>query len=181
MARGPKLLLACATALSLDAGVQAQEPETADVTMPRSATSAGTFIVEGREYEIHPAAPTYGGDTGLFDLPSAYTLPKGKFSFSGYRNNLDRDPKDLDISIHGISLGYGATSRLEIFGTQADAAVRDAPAEQARVERPVDHVAVLEVERVFPQRPGLEPVLGIRRQRLAFFDEGPVGFLPDRV
>ena len=118
MARGPKLLLACATALSLEAGgVQAQEPETADVTIPRSATSSGTFIVEGREFEIHPAAPTYGGDTGLFDLPSAYTLPKGKFSFSGYRNNLDRDPKDLDISIHGISLGYGATSRLEIFGT----------------------------------------------------------------
>jgi len=118
MARVPKLLLACATALSLEAGVaQAQEPETADVTIPRSATSSGTFIVEGREYEIHPATPTYGGDTGLFDLPSAYTLPKGKFSFSGYRTNLDRDPKDLDISIHGMSLAYGATSRLEIFGT----------------------------------------------------------------
>jgi outer membrane protein OmpA-like peptidoglycan-associated protein len=52
----------------------------------------------------------------LFHLPSAYTLAKGKFSFSLFRDNLDRDPKDEDISIHGLSLGYGATNKLEIFG-----------------------------------------------------------------
>src|SRR6185436_2604489 len=50
-------------------------------------------------------------------LSSAYTLPKGKVSFSLYRDNMDRDPKDVDISIHGLTLGYGATSRLELFGT----------------------------------------------------------------
>lgn len=115
MTRRSELFLAYAAAL-LAAGAQGQEPGQ-DVSVARIEVRAGTFIVEGREYEIRPAVPTYGGDTGLFDLPSAYTLPKGKVSFSGYRTNLDRDPKDLDISIHGVSLGYGATSRLEVFGS----------------------------------------------------------------
>jgi len=73
--------------------------------------------VDGKDYEARPATPTYFGDTGLFRLSSAYTLPKGKVSFSLYRDNMDRDPKDVDISIHGLTLGYGATSRLELFGT----------------------------------------------------------------
>ncbi len=64
-----------------------------------------------------PRLPTYSGDTGLFHLSSAYTLPKGKASFSLFRDNLDRDPKDIDISIHGLTVGYGATHKLEIFGS----------------------------------------------------------------
>ncbi len=75
-----------------------------------------TSTIGGKEYAVRPATPSYDGDTGLFHLSSAYTLPKGKFSFSLFRDNLDRDPKDIDLSIHGLSLGYGATDRLEIFG-----------------------------------------------------------------
>lgn len=37
-------------------------------------------------------------------------------SVSLFRDNLDRDPKDVDVSIHGLSLGFGATNRLELFG-----------------------------------------------------------------
>jgi outer membrane protein OmpA-like peptidoglycan-associated protein len=73
--------------------------------------------IEGKEYQVRPATPAYDGDTGLFHLSSAYTLPKGSFSFSLYRDNLDRDPKDLDISTHGATLAYGATDKFEIFGT----------------------------------------------------------------
>ena len=72
--------------------------------------------IDGREWEVHPATPTYEGTTGLFHMPSAYTLPKGRFSFSLFRDNLDRDPKDEDISIHGVSLGYGLSNRLELYG-----------------------------------------------------------------
>jgi hypothetical protein len=75
-----------------------------------------TVTFDGRVFEVRPATPTYLGDTGLFHLSSAYTLPKGKFSFSLFRDNLDRDPNDQDISIHGASLAFGATSRLELFG-----------------------------------------------------------------
>src|SRR5262245_29750666 len=76
-----------------------------------------TTTVDGKEHEVRPATPTYSGDTGLFRLGSAYTLPKGKASFSLFRDNMDRDPKDVDISIHGLSVGFGATPRLELFGS----------------------------------------------------------------
>src|SRR6185295_7938813 len=75
-----------------------------------------TIDVDGKQYEARPATPTYEGTSGLFHLPSAYTLPKGKWSVSLFRDNLDRDPKDEDISIHGLTLGFGATSRLELYG-----------------------------------------------------------------
>jgi outer membrane protein OmpA-like peptidoglycan-associated protein len=75
-----------------------------------------TITLDGKEYEVRPATPTFFGDTGLFRLSTAYTLPKGKASFSLFRSNFDRDPKGLDISIHGLSFAYGATDRVEIFG-----------------------------------------------------------------
>jgi len=76
-----------------------------------------TLMVGNREYEVQPATPTYAGDTGLFHLSSAYTVPRGKVSFSAFRDNLDRDPKDEDISIHGLSAAFGATSRVELFAS----------------------------------------------------------------
>jgi len=85
-------------------------------TVAREDVRTWTIDVDDREYEAHPATPTYEGTTGLFHMPTAYTLPKGRFSFSLFRDNLDRDPKDEDISIHGVSLGIGLTSRFEIYG-----------------------------------------------------------------
>jgi outer membrane protein OmpA-like peptidoglycan-associated protein len=76
-----------------------------------------TATINEKEYSVRPATPSYDGDTGLFHLSSAYTLPKGRFSFSLFRDNLDRDPKDIDFSVHGLTLGYGATERLEVFGS----------------------------------------------------------------
>lgn len=86
-------------------------------TVSREGVKTWSITIEGKEYEAHPATPSYEGTTGLFHLPSAYTLPRNKVSVSLFRNNLDRDPKDEDISIHGVSLGYGATDRLELFGS----------------------------------------------------------------
>jgi outer membrane protein OmpA-like peptidoglycan-associated protein len=85
-------------------------------TVAREDVRTWTIDVDDREYEAHPATPTYEGTTGLFHMPTAYTLPKGRFSFSLFRDNLDRDPKDEDISIHGVSLGIGLSSRFEIYG-----------------------------------------------------------------
>ena len=85
-------------------------------TVAREDVKTWTIDVDDREYEAHPATPTYEGTTGLFHMPTAYTLPKGRFSFSLFRDNLDRDPKDEDISIHGLSLGYGISSRFELYG-----------------------------------------------------------------
>jgi hypothetical protein len=85
-------------------------------TVTKEDVKTWTLEINGKDYEAHPATPTYEGTTGLFHLPSAYTLPKGKVSVSLFRDNLDRDPKDVDISIHGVSIGFGATDKLELFG-----------------------------------------------------------------
>ncbi len=100
-------------AFSGAAGAQ-DAPDTCTVT--RESVKTWTIQINGRDYEAHPATPTYEGTTGLFFLPSAYTLPKGKVSVSLFRDNLDRDPKDVDVSIHGFSLGWGISNKLEFFG-----------------------------------------------------------------
>src|SRR5688500_19037834 len=85
-------------------------------TITKEEVKTWTMEIDGREWEVHPATPSYEGTTGLFHMPTAYTLPKGRFSFSLFRDNLDRDPKDEDISIHGLSLGFGLSSRVELYG-----------------------------------------------------------------
>ncbi len=91
--------------------------KTGACTVKKEEVKSWTATEDGKEYSVHPATPAYDGETGLFHMPTAYTLPKGKVSFSLFRDNLDRDPKDEDFSIHGVSLAYGATSRLEIYGS----------------------------------------------------------------
>jgi outer membrane protein OmpA-like peptidoglycan-associated protein len=119
MTRRTTVGLAAAGLLALASGARAQEPA-ADPghhgTMTQEEVKTWTAEINGKQYGVHPWAPSYEGTTGLFHMPVAYTLPKGKFSFSLFRDNLDRDPKDEDISIHGLSLGYGATDKLEIYG-----------------------------------------------------------------
>jgi outer membrane protein OmpA-like peptidoglycan-associated protein len=85
-------------------------------TVEKADVKTWVIDIDGKEWEDHPATPSYEGTTGLFHMATAYTLPKGRFSFSLFRDNLDRSPKDEDISIHGVSLGYGATDRFEIYG-----------------------------------------------------------------
>lgn len=88
----------------------------AKCTVSKDEVKTWTMTSDGKEYAVHPATPTYEGTTGLFHLPSAYTLPRHKASVSGFRDNLDRDPKDEDISIHGLTLGFGLTDKLEMYG-----------------------------------------------------------------
>jgi outer membrane protein OmpA-like peptidoglycan-associated protein len=119
MTRRTTVGLAVAGLLALASAARAQETATDPGhhgTMTQEEVKTWTAEINGKQYGVHPWAPSYEGTTGLFHMPVAYTLPKGKFSFSLFRDNLDRDPKDEDISIHGLSLGYGATEKLEIYG-----------------------------------------------------------------
>src|ERR1700704_2818394 len=50
-------------------------------TVERANVKTWVITVDGREWEAHPATPAYDGTTGLFHMPTAYTLPKGQFSF----------------------------------------------------------------------------------------------------
>jgi outer membrane protein OmpA-like peptidoglycan-associated protein len=88
------------------------EPTT---TVKREDVKTWIVPIEGKDWSVRPATPTYEGDTGLFRLSSAYTLAKGKTSFSLFRDNYDRNPKGIDFSIHGLSFGYGVTDKIELF------------------------------------------------------------------
>ena len=92
------------------------EPGRAGKTVDEAEVHTWTLDGAKGRHEALPATPTYEGTTGLFHLPSAYTLPKGKPSLGLFRDNLDRDPKDVDVSIHGVSLAYGITDSLEAYG-----------------------------------------------------------------
>jgi outer membrane protein OmpA-like peptidoglycan-associated protein len=101
--------------LALTGSTWAQDAHHESVKPEDVKTWTATF--DGKEYEVRPATPTDDGDTGLYRLSSAYTLAKGKVSVNLFRDNFDRDPKDIDFSVHGLSLGFGATDKLELFGS----------------------------------------------------------------
>ncbi len=86
-------------------------------TIERGDVKTWIITVDGKDYEARPLTPSFSGSSGLFALSNAYTVAKGKTSFSLYRNNLDRNPKDLDASTIGVTLGYGISAKAEIFGT----------------------------------------------------------------
>jgi outer membrane protein OmpA-like peptidoglycan-associated protein len=97
-------------------GDPADKKDAAACTVKKEEVKTWTMTIDGQEWEVRPATPSYEGDTGLFHLSSAYTLPKGKASVSVFRQVLNRDPKDINFAIFGLSLAYGATDRLELFG-----------------------------------------------------------------
>ncbi len=107
------LMIGVLGSLVLPAALRAED----QCTVTGDSVKTWLITINDKDYEAHPATPNYEGTTGLFHLPSAYTLPKRKLSISLFRNNLDRDPKDEDISVYGVTLGYGATDRLELFGS----------------------------------------------------------------
>ncbi len=109
--------VAGALALTVPALAQGTAGDDQQGTVKREEVKTWIETFDGREYSVHPATPSYAGDTGLFHLSSAYVLPKGQVSLSLFRDNLDRDPKDIDFSIHGITFAYGATPKLELFGS----------------------------------------------------------------
>ncbi len=101
------------------AGLASAQDEPADGTrtVAPAQVRSWTYQRDGQSWAVRPATPTSMGDSGLFRLVgSAYTLPRRFFSVGVFRDNSDRDPRGTDFSVHGFSVGYGVTDRLEVFG-----------------------------------------------------------------
>ena len=110
--------------MSLAAMAWGQEPRPAGTdaagsgrTISKEEVKTWSITKDGREWSVRPAAPTYEGDTGLFHLSSAYGLPRRQLAFGVFRGNQDRDPKGVDFSVHGFTLAYGLSDRLELFAS----------------------------------------------------------------
>ncbi len=109
-------LLALAGLVSFGGQVSAQGASETN-TVARDEVRSWILEIDGREWAVRPGAPTTLGDTGLIRLVgSAHTLPRGLFSFSLFRDNFARDPKGTDFAVHGFTLGFGVSDKIEIFG-----------------------------------------------------------------
>jgi outer membrane protein OmpA-like peptidoglycan-associated protein len=67
--------------------------------------------------DTRPGGNTVVGDTGIWFVPQAETLPKGRWSGSFGLVNADRSEGFSDISDIGGMFAFGATDRVELFGT----------------------------------------------------------------
>ena len=80
---------------------------------PNSQAPQGELVLQG-DTTPRPALPTYFGDTGLWFVPTAETLPSGKLSFSVYRANFDRHQGLTDVGEFGITGAVGLGDRVEL-------------------------------------------------------------------
>ena len=67
--------------------------------------------------ETRPGSSTVVGDTGLWFVPIAETLPKGAFAFGAQRVALNRSESFSNIADIGGMFAFGATDHIEIFGS----------------------------------------------------------------
>ena len=72
---------------------------------------------QGVSGENRPALPTFYGDTGLWFVPTAETLPSRGWSTSVYRANFDLREGLTDVAQIGVTAAFGVSDRLEIFGS----------------------------------------------------------------
>ena len=63
------------------------------------------------------ATTTVNGDTGLWFVPTAEVLARGKWSASAYRVGLNYREGFTNVSDVPVTFGYGITGRAELFGS----------------------------------------------------------------
>jgi peptidoglycan-associated lipoprotein len=61
--------------------------------------------------------PTFFGDTGLWFVPTADTLPMHNASFQLFRANWDERQGLTDVNNIGFTAAFGITDRIEVFGS----------------------------------------------------------------
>ena len=64
-----------------------------------------------------PTGSTFLGDTGLWFVPTAEILPRGKFSASAQRANFDRQEGITDLEPNPATFAFGIADRFELFGS----------------------------------------------------------------
>jgi hypothetical protein len=92
----------------------AAAPAAAQTAAPSSNSRTTTPTATGPN---RPALTTNFGDTGLWFVPTAETLPSRGFATSVYRANFDRRQGLTDVSELGITGAVGLGGRVEVFGS----------------------------------------------------------------
>ena len=102
--------------LGFAASVAGQTPaQGTTTTTSQTAVTQDEIVLQG-DTTPRPALPTFYGDTGLWLVSTAETLPSGRWSFSAFRANWDRRQGLTDVNQIGLTGAYGI-GRLELFGS----------------------------------------------------------------
>ena len=103
----------------MPAAAQAQQgggKSTTTTTTSGPVVTSDEIVLEG-DANPRPALPTINGDTGLWYVPTAETLPAKKWSASLFRANYATAQGLTDVSQIGVTGAYGIGNRFELFGS----------------------------------------------------------------
>jgi outer membrane protein OmpA-like peptidoglycan-associated protein len=67
--------------------------------------------------ELRVATTTADGDTGLWYVPTAEVLARGKWSASGFRTGFNYEPGFSNVAEFPLTFAYGIAPRFELFGS----------------------------------------------------------------
>src|SRR5205085_2611310 len=111
-----RVAVAWAVALMIAASASAQNgasgTSTGQNTQSNQTPSSSTTANDTR-----PATTTFFGDTGLWFVPTAEVLARGKWSVSGYRRGTNWIQGYTNVGDFAGTFGVGIKDRAEIFGS----------------------------------------------------------------
>jgi peptidoglycan-associated lipoprotein len=104
-------------ALAAPGAAQAPAPQgSTTTTTSQTAVTQDEIVLQG-DATPRPALPSFFGDTGLWFLPTAETMPSGRWSFSAFRANFDRRQGLTDVNQIGATGAIAIGDRFELFGS----------------------------------------------------------------
>ena len=89
---------------------------TTTTTTSGPVVTSDEIVLEG-DTTPRPSLPTINGDTGLWFVPTAETMPAGRWSFSVFRANFDRRQGLTDVNKIGLTGAVALGDRVELFGS----------------------------------------------------------------
>ena len=101
---------------ALAAPASAQTQGSTTTTTQTTAITQDEIVLQG-DSSPRPAMPTIHGDTGLWFVPTAETMPAKRWSFSLFRANFDRRQGLTDVNQFGITGAFALGDRVELFGS----------------------------------------------------------------
>src|SRR5262249_53262278 len=81
------------------------------------ALVAATASAQSTSDASRPATTTASGDTGLWYVPTAETLDRGKVAVSGYRESTNYEQGFSNVADFAATFAVGLSRRVELFGS----------------------------------------------------------------
>src|SRR2546425_7824400 len=92
-------------------------PMTSVAQTPTTAPPPAQSSQSQSSDDTRPATTTFFGDTGIWFVPTAEVLPRGKWSASGYRRGTNFIQGYTNVGDFDGTFGVGVGDRAEIFGS----------------------------------------------------------------